>query len=132
MTLANKPASEMTLLEHYAGIALQGLLVDGGEVHYDDYAHDACCLAARLIPELEKWQPKAEARIAELEAENAWLKNLPRHAFNEGFDQCCGLGPYSASAIKPDDPDFIRDLEAEGMLWRDSLSWKLLNKEPKP
>jgi hypothetical protein len=60
VTLANKPASEMTLLEHYAGIALQGLLFDGGEVHYDDYAYEACRQAEAIIAELEKRQPKAE------------------------------------------------------------------------
>ena len=61
-TLCYKPEPGITIREHYAGLAMQGML--GGDYEegahwrhdstYDTFAENAVCMADALIAELEK------------------------------------------------------------------------------
>ncbi len=86
MTLANKPASEMTLLEHYAGLALQGIVADGQPGAWELIAAQAVKGAAALVAELEKRQPKPEP-VPEPALPDGWqpMSTAPKDRWIEGL-----------------------------------------------
>ncbi len=118
MTLANKPASEMTLLEHYAGLALQGIVADGQPGAWELIAAQAVKGAAALVAELEAENARLKAGgcardqgTTQFCAEAQATRELLRAAWDAGVDRSDFLGnphaPCWLAGVPPCFDDWI-------------------------